>query len=123
MKLKPVFLGALLFASPALASAFWPGTVINVPVGQSLQIRTEPSVYAPVLGNVANGTSLSLTGRCQLMKVSTYSQRNFRIDGSGTVEQKIARMRAPRTWCEVFYEISATNHQRGWARGSFISPQ
>lgn len=123
MRLPISLVATMLLSTPAFASAFWPGTVINVPAGQSLQIRTAPSSSAAALGSATNGMSLSLTGKCQTMKAGGGIQRQFRIDGSGTVPQKSSLMSAPRTWCEVFYEISATHHQQGWARGSFISPQ
>ena len=123
LPMKTVAIVALIAAAaPAFASAFWPGTVNNVPSGQSLTIRKLPSPTALQVGSANNGDDISLTGRCRRLKPNGTTLANFRIDGPGTVASRTAKMAQPRTWCEIWFEVAPSNYKAVWARGSFITP-
>lgn len=113
---------AALAATPAIASSFWPGTVSGVPSGQSLTIRKFPSPTAIQVGSANNGDDMSLTGRCRRLKPNGSTLVNFRIDVPGTVAWRTAKMSQPRTWCQIWFEVSPSNYKAVWARGSFITP-
>lgn len=113
---------AVILAAPAIASAFWPGTVSGVPSGQTLSIRKTASPNGLQVGDANNGDSLSLTGRCRKLKPNGGMLGNFRIDVSGTPAWRAAKISQARTRCEVWFEVTPSNFKAVWARGSFITP-
>jgi hypothetical protein len=113
---------AFTLAAPAIASAFWPGTVNGVPSGQTLSIRQTASPTGLQVGDANNGDDVSLTGRCRKLKPNGSTQSNFRIDVPGTVAWRTAKMSQPRTWCQIWFEVTPSDFQAVWARGSFITP-
>ncbi len=114
---------SVLATTSGRASAFWAGTVANVPTGQSLVVRKTAAPTAQSWGNAANGDTLSMTGQCRQYNARGGVINSFRIDGTGAAAQKYRRMKRSATWCEVFYEISATHHEIAWVRGAYVYPQ
>jgi uncharacterized protein YraI len=99
---------------PAIASAFWPGTVIGAPASDPLNIRAWPSTSSTVIATATNGTPLSLTGRCKIITTNV----SFRIDGGGSAAFKYNRMKKPNVWCQLV----TSSGQVAWARGKNIWP-
>jgi hypothetical protein len=119
---KTAFIACALIAAPAIASAFWPGTVSGVPSGQTLSIRQTASPTGLQVGDANNGDDVSLTGRCRKLKPNGSTLSNFRIDVPGTVAWRTAKMSQPRTWCQIWFEVSPSDFKAVWARGSYIIP-
>jgi hypothetical protein len=114
--MKSLIVAALLtFAVPALAGAFWPGTVVGVASNDVLNIRKWPGASSKIIAVGLPGGALSLTGRCKDIKTN----RSFQIDGPGTAAQKHARMKKANVWCQVMTPSAGL----GWARGAFVWPQ
>jgi hypothetical protein len=114
---KLIMLFALTVASvaPAVASAFWGGTVINVSNYDTLNVRKWPASYSQVIYQHDNGDNLSLTGRCK----NTSTNVSFHIDGGQSPNWKYNRMRKPDVWCQTM-----TPHGRlGWVRGKYVWPE
>jgi hypothetical protein len=111
-----------LSVSPAIASALFPGTVSGVPSGQTLAIRQTPSPTGVQVADANNGDALGLTGRCRKLKPNGTTLSNFRIDVPGTVAWRTAKMSQPRTWCQIWFEVSPNDFKAVWARGSYITP-
>ena len=109
----------LLPGAPAFASAFWGGTVKNLPAGDHLNIRKWPSPSSQVSGVYRNGERLSMTGRCKNINTGI----SFRIDGPGTPLQKYNKMRASYVWCQIRHEPTPGNFASGWGRGRYMWPQ
>ena len=109
----------LLPSAPAFASAFWGGTVKNLPAGDHLNIRKWPSATSQVSGVYSNGERLSMTGRCKNINTGI----SFRIDGPGTPLQKYNKMRRPYVWCQIWHETTPGNYGSGWGRGRYMWPQ
>lgn len=107
-----VFLG---LATPALASAFWPGTVVGVASNDVLNIRKWPGQSSKIIAIAPPGGALSLTGRCKNIVTNV----SFRIDGPEAPKKKHALMKKTNVWCQVMTSGAGL----GWARGSFIWPQ
>ena len=55
---------------PAVASTFFGWQVADVPSGDLLNVRAYPSHRSQVLVGYANGTPLSLTGRCKGLQLN-----------------------------------------------------
>jgi hypothetical protein len=106
---------ALATALPAIASAFWNGTVIGAPGNDPLNIRAWPATSSRVIETATNGDSLSLTGRCKSMTTNV----SFRIDGGGSPAFKYNRMKKPNVWCQLV----TSSGQVAWARGKNIWPE
>jgi hypothetical protein len=111
--LIPALVAALL-ATPAVASAFWGGTVINVAPTDTLKIRAWPASYSAIIDAEADGANLSLTGRCK----NTVTNVSFRIDGGQSANWKYNKMKQPNVWCQIM----TPSAQLGWARGRYIWP-
>jgi hypothetical protein len=114
--MKRLMLTAVLacLATPALASAFWHGTVTGVPNWDVLNVRKWPAASSQIVDNYDNGDDVSLTGRCK----NTVTNVSFRIDGGQSSSWKHNRMRKPNVWCQV----SSPNNVIGWVRGTFVWP-
>ena len=106
---------AVLIATPALASAFWGGTVVHVSSNDVLYQRKWPASYSQVLYTYDNGDNISLTGRCK----NTATNASFRIDAGGSANWKYSRMSKPNVWCQVM----SPNGRLGWVRGKYVWPQ
>jgi uncharacterized protein YgiM (DUF1202 family) len=106
---------AIAVATPALASAFWPGTVIGVAANDELNIRKWPASYSQVIDSIDNGDNVSLTGRCK----NTSTNVSFYIDGSQSATWKFSKMKKSNVWCQVM----SPSAQLGWVRGKFVWPQ
>jgi hypothetical protein len=66
--MKKLIIATTLLAalvSPALASAFWPGTVMNIAPTDTLKARQWPASYSTIVGTYYDGANVSLTGRCK----------------------------------------------------------
>ena len=116
--LKPILIPALvaaLLATPAIASAFWGGTVINIAPTDTLKIRAWPASYSQIIDAQAKGSPISLTGRCK----NTSTNVSFRIDGGQSAAWKYNKMKKPNVWCQIM----TSSAQLGWARGKFIWPE
>lgn len=116
--MKKLFVIAALVASitaPAMASAFWGGTVINVSASDNLNVRAWPASYSAVIDVYDNGDNVSLTGRCK----NTVTNVSFRIDGGQSSNWKYNKMSKSNVWCQVM----APSNQIGWVRGKFVWPE
>ena len=119
---KIIVMVAISSTAPAFAGAFWGATVWRVPTGQTLSIRIMPSPTASIRGTSNNGDTISMTGACRRVSNSGATVSAFRIDGPGTSASRYARMKLPRSWCELMHEPTPGNPEIGWARGVFINP-
>ena len=111
-RLRLASLALILCAGPALASAFWPGKVVNVAPDDALMIRKWPGVQSQVIDAYPNGTRVSLTGRCKNITTNV----SFRVDGKGTPQQKHFKMKQANVWCQVM----TADDGLGWARGKYL---
>jgi hypothetical protein len=102
------------FAAPALGSAFWAGTVINVAASDELNLRKWPASYSQVIGSYDNGDKLSLTGRCK----NTSTNVSFYIDGPQSASWKYNKMKKANVWCQAM----SSSAQLGWVRGKYVWP-
>ncbi len=102
-------------AAPAAASAFWPGTVINIAATDTLKIRKWPSATSAIIDAYAKSANLSMTGRCK----NTVTNVSFRVDAGGSANWKYSKMKKPNVWCQIMTEDA----ELGWARGKFIWPE
>jgi Bacterial SH3 domain len=102
-------------AGTALASAFWPGTVINIPSWDVLNVRAWPSSTSRIIDVYDKGDRVSLTGRCK----NTSTGISFRIDAGGSAKWKYSRMAASYVWCQVM----SPSVQIGWVRGKYVWPE
>ena len=106
---------ASLFAAPALASAFWAGTVINVASDDVLNLRKWPAASSQVIFAYDDGDTISLTGRCK----NSATNVSFRVDAGGSANWKFSKMRKPNVWCQA---MSPTG-KLGWVRGKYVWPE
>ncbi|HEV2557477.1 MAG TPA: SH3 domain-containing protein [Microvirga sp.] len=99
--------------APAGASALFGWQVADVPPGDLLNVRAFPSHRSRVLVGYANGTPLSLTGRCRGRHLGAVAgQPHWR-----------QRQAVRDTWCEVWLDPTGRGEFRtGWVRGRYISP-
>lgn len=102
-------------AAPAAASAFWPGTVINISATDTLKIRKWPSSASQIIDAYAKSANISMTGRCK----NTVTNTSFRVDAGGSANWKYSKMKKPNVWCQIMTDEA----ELGWARGKFIWPQ
>ena len=100
---------------PALASAFWGGTIINIAPTDTLKIRKWPSATSQIIDAYAVGANISMTGRCK----NIITNGSFRVDAGGSANWKYSKMKKPNVWCQVMTDSA----QLGWARGKFIWPE
>ncbi len=116
--MKPLHIIALclcLSTAPALASAFWPGTVVNVASNDALMVRKWPGPQSKVIDAYPKGTPVSLTGRCK----SITTNKSFQIDGHESSAKKYLKMKQPNVWCQVM----TADDGLGWARGKYLMAQ
>ncbi len=116
--MKKFTLAALLalgLASPAIASAFWGGTVIKVADWDVLNVRAWPASHSQIVDSYDNGDHVSLTGRCK----NIVNNVSFRIDAGGSANWKYSKMSKANVWCQVMSPSS----QLGWVRGKFVWPE
>ena len=106
---------AVALVSPAVASAFWGGTVINVSGDDTLNVRKWPASYSQVIYEHDNGDNISLTGRCK----NPTTNVSFYIDGGQSAQWKYNRMRKTNVWCQTM----TPNAQLGWVRGKYVWPE
>ncbi len=106
---------AFAAATPALASAFWGGTVTNIAPTDTLKIRKWPSASSQIIDAYADGANISMTGRCKNIVTNV----SFRVDAGGSANWKYSRMRKANVWCQVMTEDA----ELGWARGKYIWPE
>ena len=102
-------------AAPAAASAFWPGTAINLAPTDTLKVRKWPSATSQIIDDYADGANISMTGRCKNIVTNV----SFRVDAGGSANWKYSKMKKPNVWCQVMTDGA----QLGWARGKFIWPE
>ena len=102
-------------AVPAAASAFWPGTVINIAPTDTLKVRKWPAATSQIIDAYALDANVSMTGRCKNIVTNV----SFRVDAGGSVNWKYSKMKKSNVWCQVMSDGA----QLGWARGKFIWPQ
>ena len=105
---------AVALATPALASAFWGGTVINVASNDQLNARKWPASYSQIIGTYDDGDNISLTGRCK----NTVTNASFYIDGGQSANWKYNKMKKTNVWCQVM----TSNAHLGWVRGKYVWP-
>lgn len=114
-KLLSTALVLAALSAPALASAFWPGTVIGIGAGDELNARKWPSSTSQVLDSYDIGDNISLTGRCK----NTATNVSFRIDAGGSANWKYSKMKKPFVWCQMMTDDA----ELGWVRGKYVWPQ
>ena len=110
-----IALALSLSLTPALASAFWPGKVVNVASNDALMIRKWPGAQSKVIDAYPNGSPVSLTGRCKNITTNT----SFQIDGPESPARKYLKMKQPNVWCQVM----TADDGLGWARGKYLMAQ
>jgi hypothetical protein len=106
---------AFAVAAPAAASAFWPGTVINIAAADTLKVRKWPASSSQIIDAYAVGANVSMTGRCK----NTVTNASFRIDAGGSANWKYSKMKKPDVWCQVMSEDA----ELGWVRGRYVWPE
>ena len=108
-----VALALTVMSVSAVASTSFGWQVADVPSGDLLNVRAYPSHRSQVLTGFANGTPLSLIGRCKGLHLN-------RIAGQPAWRQR----RAVRsTWCEVWLDPTGSGRFRaGWVYGRYIRP-
>lgn len=99
----------------ATASAFWGGTVINVPRHDSLKVRKWPSASSRIIDAYRRNEPISLTGRCK----NIVTNASFRVDAGGSAGWKYSRMEKPNVWCQVM----TNDAELGWVRGKYVWPE
>lgn len=100
---------------PASASAFWPGTVINIAATDTLKIRKWPAVSSQIIDAYADSASVSMTGRCK----NIITNVSFRVDAGGSANSKYSKMKKANVWCQIMTDDALL----GWVRGSFVWPE
>lgn len=105
----------LMAAGSAVASAFWPGTVINIPSWDVLNVRAWPASTSQIIDIYNKGDPVSLTGRCK----NIVTIASFRIDAGGSAKWKYSRMAAANVWCQVM----SPSDRIGWVRGKYVWPE
>lgn len=96
------------------ASAFAAWEVVDVPWGDTLNVRKYPSSQSQKQTAYPNGTVLSMTGRC------TGGVNLFDIAHRSEAQQRQAvRYR----WCETWHDPARDgNFVTGWVYGRYIAP-
>ena len=114
---KAVTIGASLFAlaTPVMASAFWPGTVIGIGATDTLKVRKWPAATSQIIDAYALNAKVSLTGRCK----NIITNASFRIDAGGSVNWKYSKMKKANVWCQTM----TPDAELGWVRGRFVWPE
>jgi len=106
---------AAAISSPALASAFWGGTVINVSDYDTLNVRKWPASYSQIIDEYENGSNISLIGRCK----NTSTNVSFYINGGQSANWKYNKMKQPNVWCQAM----TGDAELGWVRGKYVWPE
>lgn len=102
----------LAAATPAAASAFWHGTVINISATDTLKVRKWPSASSQIIDAYALDADVSMTGRCK----NIVTNASFRVDAGGSANWKYSKMAKPNVWCQVMTEDA----KLGWVRGKYL---
>ena len=104
----------LVTAAPALSSAFVAWRVSGVPAGDILNVRANPGSDSKILAGYANGTVLSMTGKCtggvDLMDIQTLSSWK---------QRQIVR----HAWCQAWLDPKGNGKfMLGWIYGRYVRP-
>ena len=99
-----------LLAAPALSSAFWGATVINVAYNDVLNARRWPSPSSRVVGVYNNGDHVSLTGKCRSVS------GGWSVNLDDAPSWPVRRAWVKKHWCEVYHNDGGI----GWVRGKFV---
>jgi len=100
--------------APSGASAFFAWSVVDVPPGDTLNVRAWPSSKSQILVAYPNGTVLSMTGKC------TGGVNLDAIAGWPAWKQREA---VRYQWCETWIDPYGNGQYRsGWVYGKYIQP-
>ncbi len=113
-KAAVIAVAAFLGAMPAEASVFAAWKVVDLPFGDTLNVRKYPASTSQKQAAYPNGTVLQMTGRC------TGGVNLLDIAAQPAAKQRqVVRYR----WCEVWHD-PAHNEQftTGWVYGKYIAP-
>jgi len=107
-------LGLTAVAAPAVSSTFYGWQVTNVPLHDTLNVRTGPSSGYAILVSYPNGTPLSLTGQCtggvQLGHIAHWPKWK---------QRQAVRYK----WCQLWLDpFGNGQYQPGWVYGRYIRP-
>lgn len=101
-------------ASAALGSAFVAWRVTGVGADDLLNVRAYPSSASRILIGYADGTTLSMTGRCT---------GQVRLDEIQSLPVAVQRQMVRYSWCETWIDPDGNGEYRtGWVYGRFIAP-
>ena len=115
LKTSLIAASLLALSSPVLASAFWPGTAINITSADTLKVRLWPASTSQIIDAYALNANISMTGRCK----NIITNASFRVDAGGSANWKYSKMKKPNVWCQVMTDAA----QLGWVRGKFVWPE
>lgn len=105
---------AFPLATQARATVFSAWKIVDVPSGDTLNIRKYPASYSRKQSAYPNGAVLSMTGRCT-GGVSLLEIQNL----PDWKQRRIVRGR----WCEVWHDPARDGkYVTGWVYGKFIKP-
>ena len=101
-------------AGQARAAAFAAWEVVNLPFGDTLNVRKYPSNGSQKQSAYPNGTVLQMTGRCtggvNLLDIGGYSDAS---------QRKMVRTK----WCQVWHDPAQNgSFVTGWVYGRYIAP-
>jgi hypothetical protein len=100
--------------APSGASAFFAWSVVDVPPGDTLNVRAWPSSQSQILVAYPNNTVLSMTGKC------TGGVNLDAIAGWPAWKQRQA---VRYQWCETWIDPYGNGQYRsGWVYGKYIQP-
>jgi uncharacterized protein YraI len=103
----------LLSAAPAFGAAFHGFTVVNVPDGDVLNVRSGPGAGHAIQTAYPNGSNLSLTGNCAGLK----------LDDLGGLSQAQKYAQIKTSWCEIWHDPNGNGaFVTGWVYGRYIYP-
>ena len=104
----------LSFSAPGFGSTFVAWRVTDVGRGDLLNVRAYPSPSSRILVGYANGTRLSMTGRC------TGGVDLHAIQRQPAWKQ---RQRVRYQWCQAWLDPTGSGEYRsGWVYGRYITP-
>lgn len=109
-----LFIAVAAVAGKADAAAFAAWQVVDVPWGDTLNVRKYPASHSQKQSAYPNGAVLQMTGRC------TDGLDLFEIAGKSDWSQKQAvRFR----WCEVWHDPRQDGEfVTGWVYGRYLAP-
>ena len=101
-------------AIPAQASAFQAWQVADVPFGDILNVRKFPSGQSQKQAGYPNGTTLSLTGRCQ---------DGLMLDDLAGMSHAEKRQAVRFRWCEIWHDPARDGaFTNGWVYMKYMAP-